>query len=101
LVGNLDGKPVCAGQRFQDWNEPVRELVAVVKNLTIEKWKLKDDGTKLLPKQMHGFEELLKLGFAAQQNLFMRDYLWYLHGENEALGCSGCPIAHGLRRGHA
>ena len=25
--------------------------------------------------------------------------LWHLHKENEALGCSGCPMAHGPRRG--
>ena len=75
--------------------------MTVAKRRTIEKWKLKYDWTKLLTEQMHGLKEFLKVGFAVHEDFFMRDDLWYFDRENKPLRCSGSPVAHSLREGHA
>ena len=97
-VAKLDGEPMTLWQFFEEWNESIRELMAVAQHRTIEEWKLKHDWTKLLTEQVHCFKELSKLGSAVHQNLLMRDDLRHFDRENEAFGSSGCPVAHSPRR---
>src|ERR1700734_2687950 len=97
FISYFDRKFVCTTRKFsQERLETRNKLHVARKNITTEKWELKDHWPKLFAQNFHGVHELLELVVAIQQDLFVSNGLRDFYRENKSGRSSQRPVAHGL-----